>query len=207
MKLYTYDAAPSPQRLAALMKYKGIEIETQQVDMMTGEHLGDEYKALVPAQTVPALILDDGTALSEVIGICTYLDALYPEKPMFGTTPLEKAQVISWDFKIMNTLFMAVAEALRNASPGFKGRALPGPLDVEQIPELAERGKMRLMWGWEQFDQALADGRQWLAGDNFSFADTDLVVCAGFSGWVKCTPPQELTHLHDYLARAQAELA
>ena len=34
MKLYTYEPAPNPQRLANFLKYKGIEIETQQIDML-----------------------------------------------------------------------------------------------------------------------------------------------------------------------------
>lgn len=205
MKLYTYDPAPSPQRLALFMRYKGIEIDTEQVDMAAGEHLGAAYKAMVPDQTVPALILEDGTLLTEVIGIVTYLEALHPEKPLLGTTPLEKGLVTSWNSKIYSMVFMSIAEALRNGSPGFKGRALPGPLDLEQIPELAERGKKRLAWAWEQIDQRLAD-HTWIAGDNFSFADIDLVVCAGFSGWVKCNPPENLANFHAYLARARAEI-
>lgn len=206
MKLYTFDAAPSPQRLTLFMKYKGIEIETEQVDMMKAEQLGAEYTAKVPAQTVPALVLDDGTVLSQVIGICTYLDAQYPEKPLLGTTPLEKGLVAEWGQKIYAMLFMAIAEALRNSSPGMKGRALPGPLDLEQIPELAQRGKYRLKWAWEQLDKEL-EGKTWIAGDNFSFADIDMAVCAGFSGWVKCSPGEDLPHLQAYLARVQAELA
>ena len=205
MKLYTFDAAPSPQRLGLYLKYKGIEIDTQQVDMANGEHLGEAYKAIVPDQTVPALVLDDGTVLSEVIGIVHSLEALYPEKPLLGSTPLEKGLVTSWTSKIYSMIFMAIAEALRNASPGFKGRALPGPLDLEQIPELAERGKQRLNWAWEQMDKRLADNT-WIAGENFSFADIDLLVCAGFSGWVKCSPPESLENVHNFLARAKAEI-
>jgi glutathione S-transferase len=205
MKFYTYDAAPSPQRVALFMKLKGIEIDTQQIDMTAGEHLGEEYKAIVPDQTVPALVLDDGTVLSEVIGIITYLDNLYPEKPLLGSTPLEKAMVTTWTSKIYSMLFMSIADALRNASPGFKNRALPGPLDLEQIPELAERGKVRLKWAWEEIDRQLAD-RKWIAGDNFSFADIDLVVCVGFSAWVKCKPAEELENLQAYIARAKAEI-
>ncbi len=205
MKLYTFDAAPSPQRLGLYLKYKGIEIDTQQVDMANGEHLGEAYKAIVPDQTVPALVLDDGTVLSEVIGIVHYLEALYPEKPLLGSTPLEKGLVTSWTSKIYSMIFMAIAEAMRNASPGFKGRALPGPLDLEQIPELAERGKQRLNWAWEQMDKRLADNT-WIAGENFSFADIDLLVCAGFSGWVKCSPPESLENVHNFLARAKAEI-
>lgn len=206
MKLYTYDPAPSPQRVALFMKYKGIEIETQQVDLMNAEQLGDEYTAMVPGQTVPALILDDGTVLSQVIGICTYLEATHPEKPLLGVTPLEKALVSSWNQRIYTDLFSAIAESLRNSSPGMVGRALPGPLGLEQIPALVERGKRRLNWAWGELDKELAD-REWIAGDNFSFADIDLAVCAGFSGWIKCKPEEDLTNLHAYLARVQAELA
>ena len=46
MKLYTYDPAPSPQRVALFMKYKGIEIETEQVDMMQGAQRSEEFTAI-----------------------------------------------------------------------------------------------------------------------------------------------------------------
>ena len=205
MKLYTYDPAPNPQRLGNFLKYKGIEIETQQVDMMSGEQLGEDYAAVNPDKTLPALVLDDGTVLAEVVGQCMYLESLYPEKPLMGTTDLERAQVISWDHKLFLSTFMAVAEVLRNGHPNFAGRALPGPLDVEQIPALVDRGRMRLEHGWQMLDKAVT-GRTWLAGDHFSLADIDVAVLHGFSGWVKATPPEELENLHAYLGRVQAEL-
>ena len=205
MKLYTYDPAPNPQRLAHFLKYKGIEIEPQQVDMLSGEQLGDDYAAINPDKTLPALVLDDGTVLAEVIGQCMYLESLYPDKPLLGTNDLERAQVISWDHKLYLSVFMGVAEVLRNGHPNFAGRALPGPLDVEQIPALVDRGRMRLEYGWEMLDKAVT-GRTWLAGDHFSLADIDVAVLHGFSGWVKATPPEELENLHAYLGRVQAEL-
>ena len=61
MKLYTFDPAPNPRRLTLFMQYKGIEIETQQIDMMAGEQLGDDFRKINPECTVPALVLDDGT--------------------------------------------------------------------------------------------------------------------------------------------------
>ena len=206
MKLYTYDPAPNPQRLGLFLKYKGIGIETQQVDMMSGEQLQDAYRAIVPDQTLPALVLDDGTLLTEVVGQCLYLESLYPEKPLMGTTDLERAQVISWDHKLYLTVFMGAAEVLRNNSPKFEGRALPGPLDLEQIPALVERGRLRLAHGWQMLDKAVT-GRTWLAGEHFSLADIDVGVLAGFAGWVKAEPPEELTNLHAYLARVREELA
>jgi glutathione S-transferase len=205
MKLYTYDPAPNPQRLALFLKYKGIELETHQIDMMQAEQLSEEYRAINPACTVPALVLDDGTVMTEVIGICHYLESLHPEKPLMGTTALEKAQVISWCHKLFLTAFMAIADILRNTSPGMANRGLPGPLNLPQIPALAERGKMRLEHAWETLEEAVP-GEGWLAGDHFSQADIDLHVCAGFSGWVKSKPPESCSNLHAYLGRVAAEL-
>jgi len=38
---------------------------------------------------------------------------------------------------------MAIAEVLRNSSPAMANRALPGPVNYAQIPQLAERGLAR----------------------------------------------------------------
>ena len=206
MKLYTYDPAPNPKRLSFFMQCKGIEIETQQIDMMAAEQLGDDYRAINPDCTVPALVLDDGTVLTEVIGICVYLEALYPEKPLLGSTPLEKAQVISWDHKLFAGMMMAIAGMLRNKGEGFRDRALPGPLDVPQVPELVERGRLLLSDILPRLDAHLATST-WLAGDTFSLADIDLLVTIGFMGWVKQSIPEDCSHLKAWHERAAAYLA
>jgi glutathione S-transferase len=205
MKLFTYDPAPNPRRLALFMQYKGISLDTRQIDLGAAEQLRDQYRNMVPECTVPALQLDDGTVLSEVIGICTYLEALYPEKPLLGTTALEKARIISWDHRLFAAMSMAIAGMLRNRSKAFVNRALPGPLDVPQIPELVERGKLQLDYILPQLDRELAS-RQWLAGDNFTFADIDLLVAVDFMGWVKHSIPEDCTHLRAWYDRAKAEL-
>ncbi len=33
MKLYTYDPAPNPRRLTLFMQYKGISLDSQQIDL------------------------------------------------------------------------------------------------------------------------------------------------------------------------------
>ena len=205
MKLYTYDPAPNPRRLALFMKYKGIAIDSQQIDLGTAEQLGEAYRQINPECSVPALQLDDGTVLTEVIGICVYLEALHPAKPLLGTTPLEHAQVISWDHRLFAAMTMAVAGMLRNRSRAFENRALPGPLDVPQIPELVERGKLQLGHTLPRLDGELAT-RPWLAGDNFTFADIDLLVAVDFMAWVKQSVPEDCTHLKAWYERARAEL-
>lgn len=205
MKLYTFDPAPNPKRLQLFIDYKGIEVETTQVDLMKLEQLGDDYRAVNPAGTVPALVLDDGTLLTEVIGACVYLEEQFPDKPLLGRTALERAEVISWDHRLFNTCFMAVAEILRNGNPNFAGRALPGPLEIPQIPELVERGRMRLAPSLKAVDAALGDS-PFLAGDTVSLADIDLLVCTEFMGWVKESLPESCANIRAWLPRAKEAL-
>ena len=82
MKLYTFDAAPNPARLGMFMQYKGISLDTIQIDLGAEEQLGEAYRAIVPEATVPALVLDDGTVLCSVIAIAHYLESQYPDKPL-----------------------------------------------------------------------------------------------------------------------------
>ncbi len=207
MKLYTCEPAPNPDRLTMFMQYKGISIDTVQVDLGNQEQLGDDYLAAVPEGTVPVLVLDDGSRLTEVIAIVHYLEQLYPERPLLGVTPAEKAMVLNWNHRLFNTIFMAIAEAFRNGHPAYKDRALPGPKNYPQITELAARGKARLDDALESMNSLLTE-RDWVAGDRFSFADIDLMVAISFAKWGART---ELGDQHQALQawrqRVKAELA
>ena len=84
---------------------------------------------------------------------------------------------------------MAMAEFLRNSAPAMKGRALTGPQDYEQIPELADRGKLRVQSFLEEIDQIIAN-KLYAAGDQFSVADIDLLVFIDFAAWRKLSLPE-----------------
>jgi glutathione S-transferase len=206
MKLYAYDPAPSPRRLALFLQLKGIEIETQQIDLMAAEQLSDAYREINPACSVPALVLDDGTVLTEVIGMYTYLEQLHPEPPLMGNTPLERAQVISWCHKLAVGLGMAIVSVLRNRNKSFQNRALPGSLDVPQIPELVERGLLQVGHILPELDAHLATSI-WLAGDNFTAADIDLLVTIDFLAWIKESIPDSCTNLQAWYQRATEQVA
>lgn len=206
MKVYTYDLAPNPRRLALFLKLKGLEVETQQVDMTAGEHLTDAYHQINPAGTVPALVLDDGTLLTEVIGMYNYLEQLHPNPPLMGTTPLERAQVVSWCHRLFNELMTAIASALRNRGKSFYNRALPGPVDVPQIPEMIERGLLQIRHILPELDAHFATST-WVAGDNFSVADIDLLANIDFLSWIRESVPESCTHLNAWYERAAAKVA
>ena len=206
MKLYTFDSAPNPARLKMFIDYKGIAVDTQQIDMGKAAQLDASYTEVVPEATLPALVLEDGTRLTEVIAIAHYLEAMHPNRPLLGTTPVERGLILNWNHRIFNTLFMACAEAFRNGHPAYAGRALPGPQNFEQIPALAERGKDRLMTGLEMINAELAD-RQFIAGEQFSFADIDLLAVLSFAKWAAKTEPKEdMSHLHAWRQRAAEAL-
>jgi glutathione S-transferase len=206
MKLYTYDAAPNARRLQLALNYKGIEIpEVIQVDLGAQEQLGDAYKAINPWSTVPALLLDDGTLFTEVIGIASYLDDIYPEKPLMGSNPVERALVISWDHRIFMLMTQPTADVLRNGHENWKNRALPGPLDIPQLEALVQRGRDRLAGFYPIIDAHLAT-TDYVAGDSLSFADIDLYTTCGFTRWIKQGIPAQCSHLQAWFDKVATEL-
>ena len=194
MKFYDCATAPSPRRVRIFLAEKGIEIETVQVDLGAGEQFSDEFRAVNPDCVVPALVLDDGTCLSEVIAICQYLEERYPEPALFGSTPEERALVSMWNAKIEQQGLWSVMDALRNFAKSFKGKALSGLDSYEQIPELAERGRLRAQRFFYRLDGQLAEQR-YIASEQFSVADITALAFVDFAGWVKLEIPDDAEHL------------
>ena len=182
--LYDFQRAPSPRRARILLAEKGVAHETRNVDLAAQEQLSDGYRAINPACTVPALVLESGEVLTDNAGIAAWAEAAHPQVPLLGSTALEKAAVASWNSRIEGECFMAIAEVLRNTARGMAGRALPGPENYEQIPELAERGRARLIHFLDRFE-AHMQGREWVAIDSFSLADITAGVALDFAGWIK----------------------
>jgi glutathione S-transferase len=176
--------APSPRRARIVLAEKGIAHEVKLVDLSQREQLTPEFRAINPACTVPVLVLEDGATLTDNAGIAAWAEAAHPEPPLLGRTALEKAAVASWNSKLEGECLMAIAEMLRNRAKGMIGRALPGPNDYAQIPELAERGRARLGHFLERFEDHMT-GRTWAAIDVFSLADITAGVAMDFAGWVK----------------------
>ena len=73
-------------------------------------------------------------------------------------------------------------------------RALPGPVDYPQIPELGQRGLARLQQFFVVLDQRLA-GREFIATDRFSVADITAVVAFDFARVVKLKPGEQHAQL------------
>ena len=203
MKFYDCTTAPSPRRVRIFLAEKGITVPTVQVDLRNNEQLTAEFRAINPDATVPSLELDDGTRINDAVGICVYFEALHPRPALMGETTEEKALVASWQRQVERNGFYAVMEAFRNATPGLKGRALPGPHDYEQIPALAERGRLRVQHFYEQMDAQLAQS-EFIAGPRYSIADITALIAIDFAGRAKMPIPADCAHVHRWHTQVSA---
>lgn len=91
---------------------------------------------------------------------------------------------------------------MRNSAPAMARRALPGPQNYEQIPELAQRGLARLQQFFVTLNDRLAD-RAFVATGRFSIADITAVVAVDFARVVKLKPGEQ----HPHIVRWRAAMA
>jgi len=180
MKLYQSDTSPNSRRVRIFLAEKGVSMPIVPVDLGAREQFSDAYGAINPRRVVPTLMLDDGTAIGEVPAILCYLEETYPEPPLLGATPKTRALVAMWERRVELEGFASVMEAVRNAVPGLKNRAIAGPHDYEQIPALVERNKQRVRNFYADFNARLADVA-FVAGDELSVADITALVAVDFA--------------------------
>ncbi|MBI1181107.1 MAG: glutathione S-transferase [Alphaproteobacteria bacterium] len=184
MLLYDFKMAPNARRVRVFAAEKGLDIPMQEVDLGNRAQLGADYLAVNPMGEVPALVLDDGTVLTESTAICRYLEEVYPDPPLCGRNPLERAQMMMWDRRVEQHGFAAVAEGFRNGNPFFKDRSVTGTTDFAQLPELAERGKQRFANFLELMEQRLGES-EFVGGDRFSIADITALITIDFARTIK----------------------
>ena len=192
--LYDCATAPSPRRARIFLAEKGVHHDTVQIDLRGAEQMGEGYRQINPQCTVPALRTEEGTLLTDNAAIAAYLEARYPEPPLMGRTPQDIAEIASWQWRVEFEGLMAVAEAFRNSSPAMVNRALPGPVDYPQIPELGQRGLARVQQFFVTLNEQLAGG-DFIAASQFSVADITAVVALDFARVIRLKPGENLPHL------------
>jgi len=197
MKLYDSGRAPNPRRTRIFLAEKGISLPTEQIDIMAKQHKTPEYAAINPLQRMPALVLDDGTVITESIAICRYFEMLRPEPPLFGQGAKESALVEMWNRRCEINFFSNVAAVFRHLHPSMK------ELEVPQVPEWAEANKPRVTWFLELLDRELAS-HEFIAGDRYSVADITALVSVDFMKPAKLPMPEGLSNVMRWHAAVSA---
>src|SRR5260370_27472695 len=190
MKLYQYAGSPNSRRVRIFLAEKGLSIPLIPIDLGKGEQHSDAYRAINSGRVVPTLVLEDGTAIGEVPAILRY-----PQTPLHGESAKERALVTMWERRVELEGFAAVMEGIRNAAPGLKSRAIAGPHDYEQIPELVDRSKLRVKNFLADLDARLTEV-PFVAGEHYSIADITALVTVDFAAKAINVPlPDERTAL------------
>lgn len=129
----------------------------REINLLKGEHHKEEFKAINPVSTVPALVDSDGTKVFDSSAIAIYLvgkyakdDALYPSEFMLRTKVNERLFYVgSYIFPRIYQIFV----------PAFYGRA-----------DLPEWKIAEIIRGYQTIEGFL-DGSEYLAGSTLTLPD------------------------------------
>lgn len=200
MKLYQSKRAPNPRRVRWFMAEKRIDdIEIVEVDIFGGDHRTPGYLGMAGLPNVPALELDDGTGITESIAICRYLEHLYPEPNMFGTTPLETAIIEMWTRRAEMMVATPLMLTVRHGHPALAALE-------KQVPEIAETQRATAECGLKVLDQRLGQS-EFIAADRITMADIVAIAAIDFARMVKFRPDEGLLHVARWMDAMRARTA
>jgi glutathione S-transferase len=177
MKFFN-SVGPNPRVVRMFMAEKGITIPVQEVDLMKGENREADHLQRNPHGQTPALELDDGSYICEVLPICEYLEDLNPTPALIGSDPQEKAQARMWARRVDLNIVEPLTNGFRY-SQGlrlFQTRVLCVPEAADGLKKIAQD---RLTW----LDGQMA-GKDYLCGSRFTFGDIHLFCFLDFGAGV-----------------------
>ncbi|HKM88953.1 MAG TPA: glutathione S-transferase [Xanthobacteraceae bacterium] len=197
MKLYDGGRAPNPRRVRIFLVEKGLKVPVEQLDIGTSQHRTEAYAAINPMQRLPALVLDDGTAIAESMAICRYFEALHPDPPLFGRGAREGALVEMWNRRAEFNLLGPVTTVFQHLHPAMKHLVDP------QVTAWGEANKPRV-FDFLRFLDGELKSRPYVAGEDFTVADITALVSVDFMKVSKMTVPEEFANLRRWHAKVSA---
>ena len=165
MKLYGSPLSPFARKVRVVLAEKKIECETEWVDVMAPD---SPILQRNPLGKVPALMLDDETALFDSRVIVEFLDNVSPFSRLIPDENRERIAVRRWEALadgIVDAGILVRYESLRPAS--------------EQSAAWVERQKGKMERGLAAMSGELGD-RSWCHGNGYTLADIALGCCLGW---------------------------
>ena len=146
---------------------------------------------------MPALVLDDGTVITESMAICRYFEVLQPQPALFGQGAKEIALVEMWNRRCEINFFANVAAVFRHLHPAMKEYEIP------QVPAYAEAMRPKAIWFLELIDKELAS-REFIAGAHYSVADITTLCAVDFMKPARLVMPDNLANVKRWHAAVSA---
>lgn len=176
MKLYMFPVAPNPTRVRLYIAEKTeagakFDIEEVLVNLREKEQHSDDHLKRNPLAKLPVLETDDGVHITESLAIIEYLEELVPEPPMFGSTPLARAQTREFERIIETRVLRPIAEMVH---------ATNSPLGMPPNPAVAEYFRQSLPKTFDFVEERLSDGRPLMMGDRPTIADCTMAAAIQF---------------------------
>ena len=196
MKLYT-SIGPNPRVVKMFMAEKGLDVERIEVDLRAGENRREPYLAINPAGQTPALELDGGARITEIIAICEYLEEITPNPPLIGTTAEERAHTRMWTRRVD----IKVAEPMANGFRFGEGLAM-FESRMRCVPE-ASAGLKAIAQDGIAWVDAHMEG-PWIAGGRFTLADILLFAFMDFGAVVGQPIDPQNKKVVDWFERVKA---
>ncbi len=177
MKFYN-SIGPNPRVVRMFMAEKDLKFPVVEVDLMKAENRQGPYMQKNTAGQIPCLELDDGTTVSEITVICEYLEDTHPTPALIGASPKEKAETRMWTRRIDLNICEPMANGFRYSQglPLFKNRIPTAPEAADGLKRVAQD---RILW----LDKMI-EGRKFICGDRFSYADIHFFAFLDFGAQV-----------------------
>jgi glutathione S-transferase len=160
--LYHLWLSPFSRKIRLVLKEKNLDFD------MVIERVWErrpDFLAMSPAGEVPVLVEPDGTILADATAITEYLEEIYPERPLIGATPIERAEtrrLVAWfDVKFNREVTVNLVE--EKIMKRFLGLGQP---NSQAIRAGCQNIKHHL-----DYIAYLMERRSYLAGDSFGLAD------------------------------------
>ena len=197
MKLYT-SIGPNPHVVRMFAVEKGLALEMVTVDLIAGENRQAPHLARNPAGQLPALALDDGSFLTEILPICDYLEEVHPTPALIGATAEARARTRMWTRRIDLNIVEPMTNGFRYSQglPLFKDRIHCIPQAADDLKAIAQEW---LTW----LDGQIA-GRAFVAGDALTLADILLFCFLDFGATVGQPVNPENKNVAELYARMKA---
>ncbi|HCB2205152.1 glutathione transferase GstA [Citrobacter farmeri] len=145
---------------------------------------GDDFFAVNPKGQVPALLLDDGTLLTEGVAIMQYLADSVPDRQLLApVSSISRYKTLEW-------LNYIATELHKGFTPLFRPDT---PEEYKPTVRALLEKKMQYV------DGSLKEG-QWICGSRFTIADAYLFTVLRWAYGVKLNM-DGLTHIAAYMKR------
>jgi len=95
VKLYVDPRSSASLRVLTYIEHKGVALEIVPLDLFAGDHRRDDYAALNPSRTVPALDLGADGVIAQSLPILELLEARDPASALLPTDDVARARVRS----------------------------------------------------------------------------------------------------------------